>query len=213
MVFESLIAVKKLYIFIIISFLSLTNVYGQQPYYSYTFQVNQTCTSCCTATACISFTYNCSPVPPIGGYALITATTTTPTWTLNPCFYNLCNGNYTVLINGVPSNDACMICIINQMFPSQPTGLKEIRAQEDMRLFISPNPAKEQIQISYYSELMNESEVHIINLLGQKLKKLTFQKEASSTICNVSDLGPGIYFVVVSNKDKMLERKKLIISD
>ncbi|MBP9070390.1 MAG: T9SS type A sorting domain-containing protein [Bacteroidia bacterium] len=145
---------------------------------------------------------------------MITATTTTPTWTINPCFYNLCNGNYTILINGVADNDACMICNINMMFPPPPTtGLNAIGAKEYIALKISPNPAKEQVKISYNLESMNDAEAHIINLLGQKLKKITTQKDASSTICNISDLGPGIYFIAISNKDKILERKKLIISD
>jgi hypothetical protein len=190
---------------IIISFFVLR--VGNAQITSYTFQVNQTCTSCCTASACVSLTFSSfCPIPPISGYALITPTTTTPVFTLNPCFNNLCNGIYTMQIQGIQSPSSAL-CGINMYYPAQTTSLNENKKQID--LSISPNPAKDHFKIILNTEIEG-IELTIANLLGQTERII---ENDSSKHYTITGLKPGVYFVVLKTNNVLISRKKLIISD
>lgn len=173
---------------------------------SYTFQVNQTCTSCCTATACINWTWTICPSTPLNYTILTPSSPGAFTFTSNPCFYNLCNGTYTAVINGA-SSSSCGLCGIGVTYPSS-AALNEIDSEEPS-LHIYPNPAKDKISIKSNTDLDN-LDLRIVNLLGQIER--TIENSASRQYI-ITGFKPGIYFVVLRKNEIIVARKKLIVSD
>lgn len=74
-----------------------------------------------------------------------------------------------------------------------------------------PNPAKENLTISYNVENIENTFISIYNVLGKEVKKIKVENNNQTKI-NVSDLNSGIYFYNLSVNNKIVNTKKLIIT-
>jgi hypothetical protein len=75
-----------------------------------------------------------------------------------------------------------------------------------------PNPATQEVNVSYYSE-QDGSAIVITNLLGRVLKKYTIEKGYHILTLNIEDLTPGIYLILfkdVTNRNLII--KKLVVN-
>ena len=71
-----------------------------------------------------------------------------------------------------------------------------------------PNPAKEFVNVNYY--LNNESEMVIMDILGNKVKNIYFTEKGTQNI-NISDLSKGIYFGNLLSNNEVVAIQKLIV--
>ena len=71
-----------------------------------------------------------------------------------------------------------------------------------------PNPAKEFVNVNYY--LNSESEMVIMDILGNKVKNIYFTEKGTQNI-NISDLSKGIYFGNLISNNEVVAIKKLIV--
>ena len=76
---------------------------------------------------------------------------------------------------------------------------------------IAPNPVRENIFISNIKTNNNTSlNYEILNPNGQTVKNGVIPANTSQTIINVSDLSPGIYFIVLRNVKTLISTNKII---
>ena len=85
------------------------------------------------------------------------------------------------------------------------SGLQENKITE-MRVF--PNPFKNNIQIKLNANESTDSEIVLTDILGRSLKN--HQMTASSFEMETEDLRPGIYFITLRQKNKILATRKVI---
>lgn len=71
-----------------------------------------------------------------------------------------------------------------------------------------PNPAKEFTNVNYY--LNNNSEMVIMDILGNKVKSIYFTEKGTKSI-NISDLTKGVYFGNLISNNEVVAIKKLIV--
>jgi len=71
-----------------------------------------------------------------------------------------------------------------------------------------PNPAKEFTNVNYY--LNSNSEMVIMDILGNKVKNIYFTEKGTQNI-NISDLAKGIYFGNLISNNEVVAIKKLIV--
>ena len=71
-----------------------------------------------------------------------------------------------------------------------------------------PNPAKEFTNVNYY--LNSNSEMVIMDILGNKVKNIYFTEKGTQNI-NISDLSKGIYFGNLISNNEVVAIKKLIV--
>jgi hypothetical protein len=120
--------------------------------------------------------------------------TWTPTFATTNTISNACSGNYT--INAIDFN-GCMgstqLIIFN---PSNPcVGIKEYFFNNQISIY--PNPVLTTLFISAPQIETENSEIEIINSLGQSVLKLQYQKEI-----DVSQLSGGCYVFKIVNPNK-----------
>lgn len=194
---------------LLLSFLLISKLgFCQFPYTSYTFQVNNTCTTCCTASVCISFTMIC-PNNPVE-YALITPTTGLPSYGPNPCFNNLCNGNYTINVSNLTST-MCAFCNISIYYNNPATAIELIENNHDDHFDVYPNPAKEYFKInSLFNTNYQDKIIEILNVHGKKLMEYNLTPLSDESY-QINNLESGIYFVILSRNGIMLSRKRLVV--
>jgi hypothetical protein len=75
-------------------------------------------------------------------------------------------------------------------------------------LLVFPNPAEKQITIKTLP-LDNERKGYILDMLGRQLKPIEIPMNQSENTIQIEDLKPGIYTIVLSNKDS-IESKRFI---
>jgi len=73
--------------------------------------------------------------------------------------------------------------------------------------FISPNPVKDNFTISVNAEIRN-AQVEIYNVFGQKLYSAAINKQQETI--NMKQFSPGIYFVKMSDGEKMYVQKIIV---
>ena len=110
------------------------------------------------------------------------------------CFYD----------NDNPSDETCHIVSFKAESPSK----IEDKVSADKFTDFYPNPAFDYINISYINN--KEFQLVILDILGNELKTIDLEKLGNETIY-IGDLPNGIYFGRISNKDSLLEIKKIII--
>ena len=71
-----------------------------------------------------------------------------------------------------------------------------------------PNPAKEFAHVNYY--LNDNSEMVIMDILGNKVKSICFTDKGTQSI-NISDLSKGVYFGNLISNNEVVAIKKLIV--
>ena len=86
-----------------------------------------------------------------------------------------------------------------------------IRIEEEMNLLnVYPNPATDLITVEIVTDQENGS-IDILNSAGQLINSYNVSLVAGKVQLNVSDLAPGIYFVVMTDQEKgFTEKAKLI---
>ena len=75
-------------------------------------------------------------------------------------------------------------------------------------ILVSPNPAKNQIIISYKNPLIQTESIgirpiSIYNILGECVIKTSSKPQASNPQIDVSDLPAGVYFVVINSGNEI----------
>lgn len=81
------------------------------------------------------------------------------------------------------------------------TGIAELLSTAGPSLNISPNPAKDIINISLPSAAAGNFEVQVYTLQGRVIKKETIQNAEQGAIkMDVSNLAPGAYMIIVQNE-------------
>lgn len=194
---------RKLFLFI--NFICFQFISAQTA--SYTFQVNQSCTSCCAATACATFTYNCTG--PAMQFALVTPTTTSPLYTINPCFNNLCNGSYTFIIAGITNTDLCITCSIVVSNPPQTTDFNEnMLSLLNGRAYPNPSSHEFKFEISNLSFDSYGYTLYLEDYKGQIIRE--FEANPDS-VYSTRGIDTGLYFVILRKNGKVYWKQKLII--
>jgi uncharacterized repeat protein (TIGR01451 family) len=87
------------------------------------------------------------------------------------------------------------------MIGNTTTGIAELLSTAGPSLNISPNPAKDIINISLPSAAAGNFEVQVYTLQGRIVKKETLQNiEQGAITMDVSNLAPGAYMIIVQNE-------------
>jgi hypothetical protein len=74
---------------------------------------------------------------------------------------------------------------------------------------ISPNPASEQLQVSFKQSFKTRISITIYNSMGSKVQSQVLKSENEKV--NISNLTPGIYFVSADSEGAIIARQKLIV--
>ena len=89
----------------------------------------------------------------------------------------------------------------------EPIGIENI----DADVSINPNPANDIVHLDLSSETAANFHVVITNIAGQVMRQQRFDNTANiSTNIDIADLSSGIYFVNISNGEKMITEKLVI---
>ncbi len=117
-----------------------------------------------------------------------------------------CTGQieYCFFDDANPNDETCHIVSFN----AEATANLNDKISEDNFTVFYPNPAVDYINISSINN--NQSQLVILDILGNELKKLALDKVANEIIY-IGDLPNGIYFGRITNEEKLLEIKKIII--
>jgi len=78
----------------------------------------------------------------------------------------------------------------------------------NLGMFLFPNPAKEEVQLIVEPEFLNGT-LSISNAFGDKV--ISLQLNSLSTKLNLQKLNPGIYFIQIKSLNGTIEEKKLIV--
>ncbi|MDW3647733.1 MAG: T9SS type A sorting domain-containing protein [Bacteroidia bacterium] len=79
---------------------------------------------------------------------------------------------------------------------------------EEEGIEIYPNPARNYIKL-IYPDLDQERKISLFSMKGEKLRT-TIIKESENLI-DIKDLSPGLYFLLIQSKDKVLHAHQIII--
>jgi len=121
-----------------------------------------------------------------------------------------CNDGYGVVEycfypDGDPADRSCITITYNNDFAIGITTDKMLDL--NMSNFY-PNPAKEFVNVNYY--LNSNSEMVIMDILGNKIKNIYFNEQGTKSI-NISDLSKGVYFGNLISNNEVVSIKKLIV--
>lgn len=86
-----------------------------------------------------------------------------------------------------------------------------VASMADPVLNIFPNPASDEVNISYQSDKTELASLYIINSLGQLVSTNTIPTQGETYKLNTSDLVPGFYWITVQ-QGEITKSTKLIIS-
>lgn len=89
------------------------------------------------------------------------------------------------------------------------TGINTLGTTDDTRFTIAPNPAVKSTRIMFETR-MEELTISILNSLGQVVAKEKSYRVETVTL-KLETLAKGVYFVQVSDKNKVLGIKKLVV--
>ena len=118
----------------------------------------------------------------------------------------------TVDPNGQPfANGEMLIEITNTVTKTKdtltyvvesPTSISEITSFGNISAF--PNPANEELNITYSLHDVKNPEITIYNILGQSLKTISIDSPQGSTTINTNTLNEGMYFYVLQANGQRL---------
>jgi hypothetical protein len=86
-------------------------------------------------------------------------------------------------------------------------------AMRDENLTVSPNPAHDVVKINFESASNDPVFIELNDLSGRRIKSATFPTSnlsASSIDIEVNDLDPGMYLLVLRQRDATLTRRILV---
>lgn len=157
----------------------------------------------CTATACDSL---------IGADVCIDSSLICPQGSLccdAPLVDHVCGCDSVTYINGCVATSFGGVTSFYHGDCVTPTGIKTISSTQE-RILVSPVPAKNQILVTYQTNRSDNTEINILNVLGQKTKSLGIGFEISGlhkTEIAIENLPVGIYWVEVkSNTEHLLAK-------
>ena len=162
-----------------------------------------------------------SSVTPVTYYELIRDNNATGTWTVvgnttgttlnDPAATSYTNAIYRVLANGfncTPTAKVAQQIIksksnVKNNFNLIPTGIKTNVLDG---VSIAPNPAKNQLFITFNASLLDATKISILDILGKVVYSSEVQEGNSSTL-TVSELSNGIYFVKIEQGKNYIVKK------
>ena len=80
---------------------------------------------------------------------------------------------------------------------------------------ISPNPANENITVSYDMTENSDASIFVFNSQGEKVRSLTNENTVpgvNNKLIDISDLSAGIYFVQINSKGIVSESKRFTVT-
>lgn len=117
---------------------------------------------------------------------------------------------YVVYDRNNPSDSASVVIVYNII---RTVGVNEI-SKINYDLNVGPNPAKDQINITYnIKENFNQQQLEVYNLLGNLVKVENLVNKSGQMNLNVSDLSSGIYFYSLRLDGISTESQKLVITN
>ena len=138
---------------------------------------------------------------------------------LDPSYIDECHPNYPDCVNGQNNCPNCLAADnpilrvsgmvvtysneITSVYKTSGVGVKELQAPFEVGLY--PNPATDVLRLTTDYD-KGKVCVHIVNMQGQEVRNFVFE---GSTIIDISDFAPGMYFVNVIGGQ--LVTKKLIV--
>lgn len=122
-----------------------------------------------------------------------------PSLSLSPTFTILVAGTYTLTAKDL--NNGCTA--VATFIVDDCSGLGEISTKEKIQFY--PNPCRGQLTI--LTGINNEQEIIISDLLGQKITEIHL---INSHSIDVSQLPKGVYFISVSQNNKVIETSRFI---
>lgn len=96
-----------------------------------------------------------------------------------------------------------------------PSGILNSNTFDNLKLKLFPNPASQQVAISFYTTDVEKVQVIIFNIKGERIMETILQSSASGTnthMVNISEFAKGIYGVSVIAKNKV-STKKLVVTN
>jgi hypothetical protein len=81
----------------------------------------------------------------------------------------------------------------------------------DLNFSIYPNPAYDQVTLTYFIEPTDEAVIEIYNLLGDKVAIQTLDADATEQTFSVALLNSGVYLYKYSINGKIIKSDKLVI--
>jgi hypothetical protein len=197
---------------ILFTFLGVINncAKSQSSIVTATFQITNTCTTCCNGTISVTgITYTCPSTPPIN-LALITPTTGSPIFGNTSTWTGLCNGVYTVAVNfnGDPNPSACgayFTCSVGYNIPTNLVGIEVYKSNFD----VFPNPANDKINVRFTSGEKEFTKAQIVNSVGQVVKEVELN---NNTQINIEDLPSGVYILNCKNLESSIISKRFVVA-
>ena len=138
---------------------------------------------------------------------------------LDPSYIDECHPNYPDCVNGQNNCPNCLAADnpilrvsgmvvtysneITSVYKTSGVGVKELQAPFEVGLY--PNPATDVLRLTTDYD-KGKVCVHIVNMQGQEVRNFVFE---GSTIIDISDFAPGMYFVNVIGGQ--LVTKKLVV--
>ena len=117
-------------------------------------------------------------------------------------FINLCPGTFTLIVSDTPGPGCCgvMSGTVNVLLS---TSISEMQHSNFIKIF--PNPVSNYLNISIDGKEFENSDIEIINTLGQIVLKVPFSK----TI-DVSRISMGIYSLKLLSKNSQIHYSRFV---
>lgn len=87
----------------------------------------------------------------------------------------------------------------------------EERAKQELKIKITPNPAKNMVNLSFENNTYKKLHLQIFNINGEEVFNRKLHSYPQDTEIDISNLAKGVYLVAVRSKDSIVGREKLII--
>jgi PKD repeat protein len=117
-------------------------------------------------------------------------------------------GIYEVCLTASNDYGSDSIC---KLLEFSTTGVRELLPDEE-KVMLFPNPASEEVTISFVESPTEDVVFSLYNALGQKVSSFPISKGQGNATLSLIQETPGIYFYIVESEKQMFGSGKLIIS-
>lgn len=87
----------------------------------------------------------------------------------------------------------------------------EQKPKQELKIKITPNPAKNKVNIGFENNVYKELNLQIFNINGKEVLTRQLHTYPQSTEIDISKLSKGVYLVAVKNKERIVGREKLVV--
>jgi len=87
----------------------------------------------------------------------------------------------------------------------------EQKPNQELKIKITPNPAKNKVNIVFENNNYKELSLQIFNINGKEMFSSQLHSYPQSTEIDISKLVKGVYLVAVRNKGNIVGREKLVV--